>query len=62
MFLNVKKYRDINFHTFLISDSPINYAFLAVPFLYLSFAIHGQQLEIIISQGFLMVHVWQSGV
>ena len=32
-FLNVES-REINLHTFLISDSPVNYAFLAVPCLY----------------------------
>ena len=32
-FLNVKSC-EINLHTFLISDSPVNYAFLAVPCLY----------------------------
>ena len=45
-FLNVKS-REISLHTFLISDSPVTYAFLVVPCLYASFAIHGQQSQTI---------------
>ena len=55
-FLNDKS-REINLHTYLISDSPVNYAFLAVTCLYyvICHSFKASSSEVVISQeGFLI--------